>query len=198
MDAGELLAVILSLATLLGGVVVILAGLWYRARMRELGHQERLAMIERGMIPPPEFEPQARVVAFPRRRRGALVAIAAALAVAVIAFGGALVRGGGDTFVVSMSGTAAAPAASAALHVFELDAAGNWPMEVAVEGLQPATTGRPFELWLTREGKLAEPCGAFAVAAGETTVPLNAPYSLKEFDGWVVVPTGSTTPVLTT
>jgi hypothetical protein len=57
MDAGELLAVILSLATLLGGVVVILAGLWYRARMRELGHQERLAMIERGMIPPPEFEP---------------------------------------------------------------------------------------------------------------------------------------------
>ena len=57
MDSGELLAVILSLATLLGGVVIILAGLWYRARMRELGHQERLAMIERGMVPPPEFEP---------------------------------------------------------------------------------------------------------------------------------------------
>jgi hypothetical protein len=36
------------------------------------------------------------------------------------------------------------------------------------------------------------------VAGGETTVPLNAPFKLREFDGWVVVPAGSETPVLTT
>jgi hypothetical protein len=53
---GELLALMLSLATMLGGVVVILAGLRYRTRMRELRHQERLAMIERGLAPPPEFD----------------------------------------------------------------------------------------------------------------------------------------------
>jgi hypothetical protein len=67
-------------------------------------------------------------------------------------------------------------------------------MELRVSGLQP---GR-YELWLTRQGKLAEPCGAFAIAAGETTVPLNAPYVLRDFDGWVVVPSGGAAPVLTT
>jgi hypothetical protein len=67
-------------------------------------------------------------------------------------------------------------------------------MELRVNGL-PAGT---YELWLTRDGKLAEPCGAFAVAEGETTVPLNAPYKLKAFDGWVVVPSGAREPVLTT
>jgi hypothetical protein len=29
-------------------------------------------------------------------------------------------------------------------------------------------------------------------------VPLNAPYKLSSFDGWVVVPAGSRQPVLTT
>ncbi len=58
MDAGELLAVVLSLATLLGGVVIILAGLRYRTQIRELRHKERLAMIDKGMLPPPEFDPQ--------------------------------------------------------------------------------------------------------------------------------------------
>ena len=53
MDAGELLAVVLSLTAMLGGVVVILAGLRYRTQVRELRHKERLAMIERGMMPPP-------------------------------------------------------------------------------------------------------------------------------------------------
>jgi hypothetical protein len=84
--------------------------------------------------------------------------------------------------------------ATADLALFEKDAAGNWPMKLTVSGLPE---GR-YELWLTREGKLAEPCGAFAVVAGETTVPLNAPYSLKAFDGWVVVPANEKTPVLTT
>jgi len=168
----------------------------------EPGERERLERVHDLLVaagPPPEFEPQARVVAFPRRRRGALVAIAAALAIAVLAFGGALVRNGGDTFVVSMTGTTAAPAASASLHVLELDDAGNWPMEVTVEGLQPATSGRPFELWLTRGGELEGLCGSFLTDAdGGAVVPMNAPYHFDEYDGWVVVEAGSDTPLLTT
>jgi hypothetical protein len=168
----------------------------------EPGQRERLERVHDLLIaagPPPEFESQARVVAFPRRRRGALLAIAAAFAVAVLALGGALVQGGDDTFVVSMAGTTAAPAASASLHVFQLDAAGNWPMEVSVEGLKPAASGRPYELWLTREGKLEGLCGSFLTSApGSAVVPMNAPYRFDEYDGWVVVEEGSNTPLLTT
>jgi hypothetical protein len=68
-------------------------------------------------------------------------------------------------------------------------------MSLRVRGLRAGAT---YELWLTRDGKLAESCGSFAVAAGTTEVPLNAPYRLKEYDGWVVVEAGSTEPVLTT
>jgi hypothetical protein len=67
--SGELLAMLLSLATLLGGVVVILAGLHYRTRMKELRHQERLAMIERGLVPPPEFDSTAATFAPAQRSR---------------------------------------------------------------------------------------------------------------------------------
>lgn len=57
MASGELLAVLLSLTALLGGVVIILAGLRYRAHVKELRHKERLAMIEKGIVPPPTAEP---------------------------------------------------------------------------------------------------------------------------------------------
>jgi hypothetical protein len=169
----------------------------------EPGERERLERVHDLLIaagPPPDAElPTAHVVALPRRRRGALVAIAAAFAVTVLALGGALVQDGGDAFVISMSGTTAAPAASASLHVFELDAAGNWPMEVSIEGLEPAASGRPFELWLTRDGKRAGLCGSFLTsAAGAAVVPMNAPYRFDDFDGWVVVEEGSDTPLLTT
>ena len=49
-----------------------------------------------------------------------------------------------------------------------------------------------------RDGELAASCGFFAVAADEVTVPLNAPYRLSDFDGWVVVPRGGDEHVLTT
>jgi hypothetical protein len=168
----------------------------------EPGERERLERVHDLLVaagPPPEFEPQARVVEFPRRRRGALLAVAAAFAVAVLALGGALVQGADDTFVVSMAGTAAAPAASASLHVLPLDTAGNWPMEVTVEGLKPATSGRPYELWLTRDGRLEGLCGSFLTSpSGSAVVPMNAPYRFDEYDGWVVVEEGSNTPLLTT
>ncbi|MBM2823072.1 MAG: hypothetical protein HW413_1818 [Thermoleophilia bacterium] len=167
-----------------------------RARLEQV-HE---LLIEAG--PPPELPSQAPVPLHPRRRRGALLAIAAALAVAVFAIGVVVGdrsdRGDAD-FVVAMSGTAAAADARASLIVFDIDEAGNWPMEVSVQGLAPAASGRPYELWLTRAGELAALCGTFLTRPdGSAEVPMNAPYKLKEFDGWVVVEEGSETPVLTT
>jgi hypothetical protein len=84
--------------------------------------------------------------------------------------------------------------ASAELELFEKDSAGNWPMTLRVSGLTPGS----YELWLTRNGELADSCGGFLVAEGETEVPLNAPYRLKDYDGWVVVASGKEEPLLTT
>ncbi len=98
-----------------------------------------------------------------------------------------------------MAGTSAAPAASASLHVLALDGAGNWPMEVSVEGLKPAASGRPYELWLTRDGGDEPSCGSFLTdGSGAAIVPMNAPYRFDEYDGWVVVEEGLDTPLLTT
>lgn len=167
----------------------------------ERGERERLERVHELLIaagPPPE--PAARVVELRSpRRRGVWVAIAAAIAVALIAVGAATVTRSSDGRIVTMSGTPAAPAASGSLRVLDLDAAGNWPLEVSVEGLEPASNGKPFELWLTRDGKLEALCGSFRTATtGDANVPMNAPYRFSDFDGWVVVEEGSETPLLTT
>ena len=57
MSGEEVAIALISLGTLIAGVVVIMVGLRYRAQMRELRHKERLAMIERGLMPPAEFDP---------------------------------------------------------------------------------------------------------------------------------------------
>ena len=157
--------------------------------------RERLRRAHEALVaagPPPELpasleRPPAlpQVVSFPRRRV-ALGALAAALAAAAFA-GGLLVGDRGEDggfatdFVLRMTGTAAAPDGLAVLAVGEIDRAGNWPMKMTVTGLAP---GR-YELLLTRDGKLAESCGTFIVD-GRTVVFLNAPYRLRQFDGWVV------------
>ncbi len=72
-------------------------------------------------------------------------------------------------------------------------------MELATEALEPPPSGRLYQLWLTKDGELAALCGSFlAETDGTTVVPLNAPWRLTEFDGWVVVEQGSENPVLTT
>ncbi len=166
----------------------------------ELDRLQRVhAMLEQAGPPPslsPELAhaplPRADVISFPRRYR--YVAAAVAAAAAVLLFGvGYLVGGSGPASVrtVAMSGTGGA---TGVIAIYEQDAAGNWPMRLRVDGLPEGK----YALWLTRGGTLAEPCGTFAVAAGETSVPLNAPYRLRDFDGWVVVPAGDRRPVLTT
>ena len=72
-------------------------------------------------------------------------------------------------------------------------------MELKVDGLPPSRNGRPFELWLTRGGELEALCGAFLTNdQGSASVPMNAPYRLDQFDGWIVVEEGSQRALLTT
>ncbi len=157
--------------------------------------------------PPPELSPALReppaadpprLLALPRRYR--FTAAAAAAAAAMILFGAGYVIGGRGgpapaLRTVEMRGPGGA---AASLAVFAQDEAGNWPMKLTVSGLAVGKDGAVYELWLTKNGRLAEPCGAFAVAKGTTEVPLNAPYALRQFDGWVIVRSGSTVPLLST
>ena len=143
-------------------------------------------------------EPKASVIPIRRGRwRTAGLAAAAAL---LIAFGAGWLFGDrhGAEHVrrtVTMTG---ASGAHASLDVLSADAAGNWPMRMTVSGLPPLRGGRTYALWLTKNGTLDAPCGTFTVGEGTTTVHLNAPYHLKEYTGWVVVISGSKTPLLRT
>ncbi len=165
----------------------------------ELDRLQRVHTLLEQAGPPPSLSPaleraprpKAEVIPFPRRRR--YLAVASAAAAALLLFGIGYVVGGrepGAVRTVAMSG----PGASATLEIYGKDAAGNWPMRLDVSGLEDGK----YALWLTRNGQLAEPCGTFKIAGGETRVPLNAPYRLRDFDGWVVVPADSRSPVLTT
>lgn len=171
----------------------------------EPGERERLERVHQLLVaagPPPDPLTTSPAVPRPTRRRGALLALAAALAVAAFALGAALSddsAGRTVDFTETMSGTTAAAEARASLAIYDIDAAGNWPMELEVSGLSPAASGRPFELWLTRGGELGALCGSFLTnERGTASVPLNAPYRFSEFDGWVIVEEGSTEPLLTT
>jgi anti-sigma-K factor RskA len=154
-----------------------------------------------GLQPVPD-EARANVYPlFPKRRWAAAAALAAALAAATFGVGylvGDREATAEPARVVVMDGTSGASAARASLAVYDVDEAGNWPMELTVRGLPPLPGGELYELWLTKDGKLAAPCGVFSVGSDTTVVPLTAPYTLRDFDGWVVVRQGSTEPVLTT
>ena len=50
-------ALLLNAIFIVGGVVVIVLAMSQRARRLEMQHRERLAMIERGMMPSPETDP---------------------------------------------------------------------------------------------------------------------------------------------
>jgi hypothetical protein len=174
----------------------------------EPGERTRLQRVHELLLaagPPPELppelaeppaEPRAQVIPFPRRYRAAAIGVAAAVAVALFGIGYGIGHGTtrDEAFTVPMTGRGA----TGELVVFAKDAAGNWPMELTVRGLPALSPGRSYELWLTKGGRPVEPCGSFAVAGTETEVPLNAPYVLRDYDGWIVVAHGSTTPVLRT
>jgi len=165
-----------------------------RARLRRV--HELLLSVE----PPPEPAPPLR--ALPRRRRYLPALLAAALAVA--AFGAGYVLGDRSADVeairvLPLAGVGEARAASASIELLPEDASGNWPLKVLLRGLEPSRDRQDFyELWLTKDGKLAASCGRFTVHPGLTVVTLSVPYGLRQFDGWVVTRRGSDQPLLTT
>jgi hypothetical protein len=51
-------AIVISLVVVvLAGISVLWMSIHYRKRIREMAHRERLAMIDRGLVPPPEVDP---------------------------------------------------------------------------------------------------------------------------------------------
>jgi hypothetical protein len=164
-----------------------------RARLRR-AHDLLVQAGPPAELPPALAEPpptSATVRFLPRRRRIATLLVAAALL--LVAFGGGYLlahhgraSASAVAFTVKMHGTTRAPTAVASLQVLEADSAGNWPMRMRVRGLKQLPKGGYYELYLTRDGKLGPQCGTFRVHGGTTEVPLNAPYVLKRFNGWVV------------
>jgi hypothetical protein len=53
----EVVIVVSLLLFVVGGVVLMIAAMYSRQKVREMAHRERLAMIERGLIPSPETDP---------------------------------------------------------------------------------------------------------------------------------------------
>lgn len=123
----------------------------------------------------------------PRRRTGAALALAAAIA--LIAFVGGYTIGfrhdGFSTqYTVAMHGTAGL-AASGEIKIGNRDSHGNWPLRVEVKGLPKLQQGY-YEMFLTR-GKHRWTCGTFAGGGNSTVkVRLTAPYTVDKGDRWIV------------
>jgi hypothetical protein len=56
---GDEIVVVIIAMIIVAGVALMIATMFNRRRFRELEHRERLAMIERGLIPSPERNPAA-------------------------------------------------------------------------------------------------------------------------------------------
>jgi hypothetical protein len=152
-------------------------------------------LVEAG--PPPELPPSLAEVPgrseelpswLPRRRVGAALSLAAAIA--VVAFLGGYVAGFRHnsfdaTREVAMHGTSVAPSARAVIKLGKQDKAGNWPMVVTVQGLPRLPERGYYELFVMRDGKFLR-CGSFNVEAGTTSVDFSVPYTFERNDGWIV------------
>jgi hypothetical protein len=109
MSGDEVAVALISMATLIAGVVVIMAGLRYRAQIRELRHRERMAMIDKGLLPPPEFQAADGSVEPHQRSRSfgiILVGLGFALMFLIGVAGGALDVGIGIGGAVAILGAA--------------------------------------------------------------------------------------------
>ena len=153
-------------------------------------------LVEAG--PPPELPPSlAETPArgeeeaptwLPRRRAGAALSLAAAIA--LVAFLGGYVFGFSHNDFTStreeaLQGTANAPGARGLIKLGEQDEAGNWEMVVTVKGLRPLPGPGYYELFLKHDGRSLK-CGIFDVKSGTTTLKFTVPYTFEQDDAWVV------------
>jgi hypothetical protein len=124
----------------------------------------------------------------PRRRTGAALALAAAIA--LIAFVGGYVAGfRHDGFSAQYSvplHAASGLAVSAKIQIGKRDSHGNWPLRVEARGLPKLKNGGYYEMYLTH-GTRSLTCGTFAGGGPSTVkVRLTVPYSFHNGDGWIV------------
>jgi hypothetical protein len=152
-------------------------------------------LVEAG--PPPELPPslagtpertEQAPTWLPRRRVGAALSLAAAIA--LFAFLGGYVLGFShndfeSTRDVSMNGTSNAPGARGLIKLGEQDEAGNWPMVVTVKGLRHLPGRGYYELFLVHDGRSLK-CGIFNVKPGTTTLKFSVPYTFERGDVWIV------------
>ena len=68
-----------------GGVLVVVSALRYRAKIVEMTHRERLAMIERGLVPPSELP--ASPAQETRQRRAARSSRLLSAGIVIVGFG---------------------------------------------------------------------------------------------------------------
>jgi hypothetical protein len=167
--------------------------------------RERLLRVHELLLragPPAELSPETEagptlamtLQRAPRRARHRVALLAAALALVAAAFLAGYVSGNHDGNGVaagrtlSLVGTKAAPDAFASLRIEPADAAGNWPMKIAVTGLPKLPDHGYYMVYLMRNGKPYAPCGTFVVAgkARGASVWLNAPYEVHRGDTWIV------------
>ena len=177
------------------------------ARLRRV-HELLLTAGPPEELPPsleqPPGEKPAKVIGFPIRRRVGASLVAAAALAAVFFGGGYWLGAQKNAFDTQETFTmrGAAPQAFASIRMSPPDEAFNWPLLVRVRGLKDLPKGGYYELLLTKNGKLGPSCGTFRTHGGKTSIELNAPYPLDDWNGWVVVahmPSGATSrPVLTT
>jgi hypothetical protein len=156
--------------------------------------------------PPPELSPGLEAgptlgMTFAKERRAtkprALLLLAAALCLALVFFAGYAASNHGSgtgrstqrsVELLALKGTPLAPHAQGTLQVWHASD-GNWPMTLRVAGLPQDTN---YEVYLVRNGRPWGSCGTFRVESSRDTavVTLNAPYSLKPGDSWVVLRAG--------
>jgi hypothetical protein len=173
------------------------------AERQRLQHVHEL-LLQAG--PPPELPPQLEAgptlgLTLGGRRRAvkprAMLLLAAALCLALVFFAGYAVSNHGSGNGLSaqkplkslvLKGTPRTPQAQGVLQLWRASD-GNWPMTLRVAGL-PADTS--YEVYLVRDGRPWGLCGTFRVESSRETavVTLNAPYSLKPGDSWVVLRPG--------
>jgi hypothetical protein len=130
-------------------------------------------------------------------RRPTVLAYAAVLAGIAFAIGW-FTRGGGEDIparqeIVTLEATQfASNEAEMVIDVFPVDEAGNWVLLADVAGLEPVGDDQYYELWLTRDRRVAASCGRFLVdeSGAAENVWFNAPYEFAQFDDWVVTVEG--------
>jgi hypothetical protein len=153
-------------------------------------------LIEAGPPPelPPELEevpdrrggaPEAEPTGLPRRRIGAALALAAAIA--LVTFVGGYVAGynrTNDSFESVRTVALTSSQAQATVKFGPRDSNGNTPMQLKVDGLSRLPAGDYYTLFMTKNGKPVVLCGSFNVSGPKsTTVDFNVAYDPAHFSG---------------